>query len=323
MSTRIAIVTTHPIQYNAPLFKLLAQQEGVAVKVFYTWGKSVLENKFDPGFGKKVTWDIPLLEGYEYEFLENVAASPGSNHHRGIDNPAIISRILDYQPTILLIFGWNFKSHLKCLRYFKNKIPIFFRGDSTLLNEKPGLKTIIRRLLLRWVYRHIDYALYAGQNNRLYFLKHGLRDNQLIFAPHAVDVNRFMQPAEEYNQKAAAWKTSLGIKQDEITLLYAGKLEPVKNPLYLLQLADELKGWPVKLIIVGNGPTAPDLINKNNGIIFPLPDTRTCAAFIKELATDSNKLAEMKKAAVALIQDFSFNHIIRAFINKVNEIKRD
>ena len=254
MTKKIAIITTHPIQYNAPLFKLLAQEKGVSVKVFYTWGISVLENKFDPGFGKKISWDIPLLEGYSYEFLENIAVKPGSHHYSGINNPTIINSIQKYEPNIILIFGWNFKSHLKCIRYFKNKVPIFFRGDSTLLNEKPGFKTIARRILLSWVYRHIDYALYTGQHNKQYFLKHGLNESQLIYAPHAVDNNRFFEPATDYELKAKEWKKLLGINSNEITLLFAGKLEEVKNPFYLLQLMDTLKDWPVKLIIVGNGP---------------------------------------------------------------------
>ena len=48
---KLAIVTTHPIQYNAPVFKLLTERNNIAIKVLYTWGESVLQNKFDPGFG--------------------------------------------------------------------------------------------------------------------------------------------------------------------------------------------------------------------------------------------------------------------------------
>lgn len=268
---KIAIITTHPIQYNAPFFKLLAEQEGISVKVFYTWGKSVLEKKFDPGFRKEIKWDIPLLEGYDYEFLENISFKPGSHHHSGINNPGIIDSIEAYAPAVLLIFGWNFKSHLKCLRYFKNKIPVFFRGDSTLLDDKIGLKSIVRSIYLRWVYRHIDYALYTGQHNKQYFLKNGLKPGQLIHAPHAVDVERFMEPDGVHNAKAKEWKEKLGIAQDEITILFAGKLEPVKNPLYLLQLAEKLKDFPVKIIIAGNGQLENEMKEKaagNRQIIF-------------------------------------------------------
>ncbi|MGB2995140.1 MAG: glycosyltransferase family 1 protein, partial [Ferruginibacter sp.] len=60
MLKKLAIVTTHPIQYHAPLFALLASRNKISIRVFYTWGKQVLEQKFDPGFGKKISWDIPL-----------------------------------------------------------------------------------------------------------------------------------------------------------------------------------------------------------------------------------------------------------------------
>ncbi|HEY0579871.1 MAG TPA: hypothetical protein VGC75_04115, partial [Candidatus Nitrosocosmicus sp.] len=85
---RLAIVSTHPIQYYAPLFQLLASIPGVCLKVFYTWGESSV-NKMDPGFQKQIEWDIPLLEGYEYEFLVNTSDNPGTHHFNGIINPAI------------------------------------------------------------------------------------------------------------------------------------------------------------------------------------------------------------------------------------------
>src|SRR4051812_18865346 len=90
---RLAIVTTHPIQYYAPIFKLLSKRGKIAIKVFYTWGESGFTNKFDPGFGKIIEWDVPLLDGYEYEFLENIANDKGSHHFNGIVNPDIINTI--------------------------------------------------------------------------------------------------------------------------------------------------------------------------------------------------------------------------------------
>ena len=123
MVKRVAIVTSHPIQYYAPLFKLLAQ--GIELKVFYTWGKDSVE-KYDPGFGKNVQWDVPLLEGYEYQYLENIAEKPGSHHFKGIRNPTIIKELLDYNPAAILVIGWGYHSHLKVLKYFKGKIPLYF-----------------------------------------------------------------------------------------------------------------------------------------------------------------------------------------------------
>jgi len=219
---KIAIVTTHPIQYNAPLFKLLAERNKVRVKVFYTWGESVLKSKYDPGFKKEIEWDIPLLEGYEYEFLENIAVDKGSHHFKGIDNPGSIQAIASYEPNAILIYGWAFKSHLRLIRYFHKKIPIIFRGDSTLLDEVgDGYKSVLRKFFLRWVYKKVDYALYVGKNNFDYFKRAALRKDHLIYAPHAVDNDRF-EASDRSIEQAAHYRRKLGINDGGIVFLFAG-----------------------------------------------------------------------------------------------------
>ena len=250
---RLAIVTTHPVQYNAPWFKMLSAFGKIRVKVFYTWSQVQQEPKFDPGFGKIIQWDIPLLEGYEFEFVENISNEPGSHHFKGIVNPSLNKKIELWNANAILVFGWSFKSHLQCLRYFKGKVPVLFRGDSTLLDEQPGMKKWMRRFFLKWVYGSIDYALYVGQNNKNYFLLHGLNEHQLIFAPHAVDNDRFYEPDDRYCSEAISWREKAGITEKDLVILFAGKLEPKKNPRFLLDIAEKITSEDLKIVIVGNG----------------------------------------------------------------------
>jgi glycosyltransferase involved in cell wall biosynthesis len=245
---RLAIVTTHPIQYNAPWFKLLDEVEGITVKVFYTWDTTAA--KFDPGFGKVIEWDLPLLEGYEYSFVTNVAVDKGSHHFKGINNPTLNQEIESWKADSVLVFGWAYKSHLACLRYFKNKIPVLFRGDSTLMDEKPGLKKIIRRAFLNYIYSKVDYALYVGENNKQYFLAHGLKESQLVFAPHAIDNDRFA--SNKYDERVSKKKSDLQL-DNCFTILFAGKLEAKKNPGFLIKLANRLTDARFRFLIVGNG----------------------------------------------------------------------
>lgn len=262
---KLAIITTHPIQYNAPLFRLMNKRGNIEVKVFYTWGEDVLKNKFDPGFGKNIEWDIPLLEGYEYEFVKNVASDPGSHHFKGIDNPALVNEILKWNADAILIYGWNFKSHLRCLKYFHKKIPVYFRGDSTLSNQPGKIKSFFRKFVLTWVYRHVDKAFYVGSKNKKYFLNYGLNEDQLVFAPHAIDNRRFIDEEGLYEEKAKMWREQLGIFPDEIVIVYAGKLEPIKNLEWLIQVIREIEDLPIKLIIAGNGPSEKLLKQQANG----------------------------------------------------------
>ena len=250
---RLAIVTTHPIQYYAPLFKLLTERGFITAKVFYTWSQSQQGAKYDPGFGKSIEWDIPLLQGYDYTFVNNTSPKPNSHHYSGIINPTLNVEIEEWNPDTILIIGWNFNSHLKCMRYFHKKIPILFRGDSTLLAEHIGPKLLIRTLFLKWVYRYIDYALFVGTNNKKYFLRHGVKEKQLIFAPHAVDNERFYDIDQTYTNAAMHWRNNLGIKNNDIIFLFAGKLEDKKDPELLINAFKLIADAVVHLIIIGNG----------------------------------------------------------------------
>lgn len=250
---KIAIVSTHPIQYNAPLFKLLGESSRVEPRVFYTWGQSGQGPNYDPDFGRAIEWDIPLLEGYDHTFVRNTSPKPGSHHFKGVVNPSLNKEIEAWQPDAVLVIGWSYDSHLRCLRHFHGKMPVLFRGDSTLLDEQPGVKRRLRRLFLRWVYRHVDKALYVGANNKVYFLKHGLREEQLIPAPHAIDNARFAGAGAIYQARAKDWRNELGIGDSDLVLLFAGKMEEKKNPLFLTELAAKICDTRLKIIMAGNG----------------------------------------------------------------------
>jgi glycosyltransferase involved in cell wall biosynthesis len=256
---KLAIITTHPIQYYAPVFQLLHLRQQINIKVFYTWGEASIR-KHDPGFDKEIQWDIPLVDGYSYEWVQNTAKDPGTHHFNGIINPGLLEQIKTWEPDALLIYGWGFKSHLKVMRHFKNKIPVLFRGDSTLLDEQRGARSILRKTFLKWVYRHADHAFYPGTNTKAYFKEYGLKDAQLSFAPHAVDNERF---AQYHGKQAGLLRKNLGIGNEEIVVLFAGKFEEKKSPVQLLQAFLKLNKQGLHLLFVGNGPLESQLKTKS------------------------------------------------------------
>jgi len=168
-------------------------------------------------------------------------------------NPSLNREIEDWDADVILILGWSFHSHLKCMRYFYGKKKILFRGDSTLIDEKGKLKSLIRKFFLKWVYSYIDVALYVGTNNKNYFVKNGLKQEQLVYTPHAVDNLRFQQNVIELTDNAKQIRKNIGFLNDDVVLLFAGKLEKKKNPQLLIHLMHNIKNKKLKLLIVGNG----------------------------------------------------------------------
>lgn len=251
----------------------MAKQPEIDLKVFYTWGEAALGPKYDPDFAKEIYWDIPLLDGYNYTFLKNSSKEPGSHHFKGIINPTLNEEIEAWGPDIVWVWGWAFESHLKAMRYFKGKVPVWFRGDSTLLDEPQAfsLKKCLRRIFLKWVYKHIDKAFCVGTHNKNYYLKHGIKLAQIVSAPHAIENDRFAYDDELLQQERIQFKAKFGINQKDIVILYAGKLEPRKNPLFLFELMRSIKSEHFKLLIVGEGPLKSVMMSKlkhDDRIIF-------------------------------------------------------
>jgi glycosyltransferase involved in cell wall biosynthesis len=255
---KLAIVCTHPIQYYAPVFRALAQSGKIDLRVFYTWSQAATDGMFDSGFGTAVKWDIPLLDGYAHQFVPNVAKRPGLDHFGGLNTPTLVREIEAWQPDAVLVYTWNSHAHLRALRHFKGRLPVLFRGDSTLLDHRPWWRALLRRLFLTWVYSHVDIAIAVGTHNRDYFAWCGLPSRRIALAPHSIDTIRFAADFAGHDNLAAQWRRDLSIHPEAIVILFAGKLQAKKNPSLLLEAFKVLNDGS-HLVFVGNGELQREL----------------------------------------------------------------
>ncbi len=261
---RLAIIATHPIQYNVPWFRRLADQEGIEVCVFYTWHADQ-NAKYDPDFNRDISWDIPLLDGYNYELVaptSSVEKKTFWNIKNDISGP-----IKAWGADAILVIGWNYLSHLGVMRYFSGKIPVYFRGDSTLLDACNGFRRRLRKIFLRKIYAHVDTAFFVGANNYDYFQKYGLKETQLTFAPHAIDNQRFSSNSTEHEEEAKQWRDALNIPEDSVVFLFVGKLIQKKSPRLLLSAFQKLsQQHKPHLIFVGDGYCESELKKYSHSI---------------------------------------------------------
>ncbi|TKC08643.1 glycosyltransferase family 4 protein [Pedobacter frigoris] len=243
---QLAIVVSHPIPYYTPVFRELAKS--IRLKVFYTAGN---EQFYDFGFQRNMQWDANLLQGYDHQFLTNTGRQHHYIHFFRIKNPDAIEAIKLFNPQHLLIYGWAYYSHLSIIRYFKNKVKISFRGDSNLLNSSSGLKHLFKKIALRWIYKHIDQAFFTGTHSKIYFKAYGLKESQLFFAPHAIDNQKFA--TVPHGSEKQTLRDKLGLQNDNILILFAGKFNPNKNPRLLLNAFLRIKSEHLILLFVGSG----------------------------------------------------------------------
>jgi glycosyltransferase involved in cell wall biosynthesis len=250
---RLAIVVSHPIQYYVPLYRRLAQRPDIEIKVFFTW-HSGQDPIFDEGFKQEVAWDIPLTDGYSYEAVPNLAKTPGSHHFFGLRNPQLLPRILAWKPDAVHITGYAYASHAGAIRRLaKRQIPVLFRGDSHLLDQRSGVRWAVKQTLLRRVYAWPDACLYTGFHNRAYFERFGVPASRLFYCPHSIDVDRFSDPNSELEKHARKWRQELSISDGKTLLLFAGKFEQGKRPIQLMRAINVIGDPNLFLIMVGDG----------------------------------------------------------------------
>ena len=224
MKSKLAIVLSHPVQYYSPLFQTLSKE--IELKVFYAFRPTATEQGKE-GFGAAFQWDVDLLSGYTYEFIENVASSPSSSNYKGCDTPGIGKNLREYGATHIVSFGWHLKMYRQALTYAKrNKIPIAVRGDSLINPLLPWWKKVIKRIYYPFFLKQYDAFLSVGQRNRAYLNYYGVDDQKIIFSPHAVN-HRF-------------WKVERK-SEGSCTFIWVGKFIALKRPLDVIDSFKEFK----------------------------------------------------------------------------------
>lgn len=263
MSYRLGILVSHPIQYYTPWFRALAKR--LDLVVFYAHQQDAA-GQAQAGFGVEFEWDIPLLEGYRYRWLSNIACRPSVNAFSGCDTPELYDIIRSDRFDAFLIFGWYLKSSLQAIRAcWQNNVPVLMRGDSQLTMERLTPKRLVKYLPYRWFLPRLAAHLYVGRRNKAYLRHYGVPQQALFFAPHAVDNQFFSARAKE--AKAAGedlvLRDKFQIPRDAFLLLFVGKFIPKKRPSDFVQAylraSTSANGSQIHAILVGDGPLSIDL----------------------------------------------------------------
>jgi len=251
---RLAILASHPIQYQAPLFRALAAHPELDVTVFFCsdWG---LKPYHDGGFGRQVKWDVPLTDGYAHEFLSNISLKPNPSNFAGLINPGIIKRLKRGKFHAVMIHGWSRVTFLLAMSASTLfKIPVLMRGESNLLRNLSPRKAAIKRFLLSRLFKRTAGFLAIGRYNTEFYQYYGVQSERIFHVPYAIDNDYFSLRAAELLPQKAALKKQLGIAAELPAILFSGKLMDVKRPMDLL-LAHEtvVKTRKAALVYLGDG----------------------------------------------------------------------
>lgn len=261
MSTaHVAVVTSHPIQYQAPWFRALAKHTDL--EVFFCHRQDAA-GQAAAGFGVEFEWDVPLLDGYKFTWLTNQATQPDVSTFGGCDTPEIADRLRDGQFDACIVSGWYLKSYMQAIRACRHSgIKVLSRGDSQLGTARSALWTIAKYLPYRWLLGSMDAHLYVGQANREYLKHYGVSDSRLFFTPHFVDNDFFAERAvaARSRHEPDSIRRSLGLSTGSTVFAFAGKLIEKKRPLDFIRALSVARkhGLDAQGLIIGSGPLEQD-----------------------------------------------------------------
>lgn len=275
MKIKLAILNTHPIQYFAPLYKRLAQEENIDLTVLYSsrWGVS---EYIDPQFNTKFKWDVPLLDGYKYKFLKNIRKTEDVNKFFNLINLEIIKELIKNKYDVLWVNGHNNLTNIIAVITAKLLgIKLLMRAETQLNVEPLRIKKIFRKPVMKLFYNFFNGFLYIGSRNREYYKYIGVNDSKLFFVPYTVNNDFFISEVENAKKNYSEIKNRFNINNNNLNIVYASKLMKRKNPIHLLKAFENVKKKleNVNLIFVGTGEEEDNLknyvnTNKINNIYF-------------------------------------------------------
>ena len=147
MKTRVAIVVSHPIQHFAPLYRALAKQPELELKVFFC-SRIGLDSYFDPGFGVEFKWETNLLDGYDSEFLDR-ANEIKKHSFLGLRSGNLGAKLASYKPDVVQVYGYGYLVALQALLWCElHGVPALLMSDSELMHARPPHIRLAKRLVL-------------------------------------------------------------------------------------------------------------------------------------------------------------------------------
>jgi glycosyltransferase involved in cell wall biosynthesis len=247
---KLSVFSTHPIQYQVPWFQRLAAQPGLDLKVYYALIPDAEQQGV--GFGVPFTWDIPMLEGYDWELLPNEKSSPGLRGFFASSTPTVYTILKKARPDVVIITGWQSLPLLQALwACIKLGLPRLIRSEANALRARRWWVKPLHRLLLARFHAFIA----IGKANREFYLRNGIDAARIFTGPYFVDNRRFQEQFSQAMTERQAIRASWNVLPSHTCYLYAGKLEPKKRIMDLLHAFEQAlrDNRALHLLVAGTG----------------------------------------------------------------------
>jgi glycosyltransferase involved in cell wall biosynthesis len=255
---RLAIVASHVIQYQDPLFRLIAKEPDIDLTVIYC-SPAGAETYRDDEMKTTLRWNIDLLQGYRYVALRNFGWGEG---YTRLINPGIASAIARGRyDAVIFMLGWGSISALLGITACRmSQTPFFLYGDSSFPPPETTWRTKLRAAFIRAIFRLASGFMTSGVLNAAYYRHYGADPRTFFLLPWAVDNERFERASRFAPGEREAMRASYGIGPERVAFVFSAKLLPRKDPMTLLRAYDQMPHRDrAAVVFLGDGELRPQL----------------------------------------------------------------
>jgi glycosyltransferase involved in cell wall biosynthesis len=257
---RTLIVVSHPVQYAAPIFRVMAQHPKLELLVAYCSLQGA-EPGIDAEFGVEVAWDIPLLDGYPWIEMPNVSPKPGLGRFFGLLNLQLWNLIRTSQfDAVLIHTGYVYASFWIVAAAAKTSRTLFmFSTDASSLQprDRKQWKARLKPVVLPPIFRLADAIVVSSTLGQQLVRGLGIPEQQIVLAPSAVDNQWWSSQAARVDKKLV--RQQWGVPEDAPVVLFCAKLQPWKRPQDILQAFAIANVPGTYLVFAGDGSLRREL----------------------------------------------------------------
>lgn len=262
--TRLAIVASHPIQHFVHLYRALALQPQIELKVFFC-SRVGLETYFDAEMNCDIAWNTDLLGGYDHVFLPEAERIKQATSLQ-INNPSIAGALAAYRPTAVMVYGYAHVTTLRAIAWCRlHGAPILMTGDGDDVKERPALKAAVRNGALRLLLSQVSALLTVGNQNERMLQGLGVPARRMFRTPFPIDEPAYRKIRCERTATRRALRSELGLDDESFVALFVGKLSQRKRPMDIVNAWEVMKrsGGPadrLHLLFCGEGAEREALV---------------------------------------------------------------
>lgn len=218
-------MTNNPAPYRIPVYNAIGLDTGIDLHVVFCTTREPNRE-----------WNLPPIDRPHYYLRDRFLTYRGGFIHFNLD---VFDALKTIQPDVVITAGFN-PTHLFAYIYaLRNGCAHIPMTDGTLDSERS--LGWIHRLVRRWVFRRSRAFLAAANAGLDIYRSYGCPEESLFRSTLCVNNAAFAAP---------------GLSAKRFDLLFCGRLTSVKNPLFVLEVAQaaaKLLGRRLSVCFVGSG----------------------------------------------------------------------